>query len=191
MKTISSIVCIGHWNVRIFTPNWVYKYVFNIQNEKSMDVKLQNNSSSVQYRYDAIDFSVSDNKLELKTNSDDKRILNEIERIFKNITILLNHTPIFAIGYNIVCDLDETERKESNLFNKLTNETKYCDYSLQSETLFKKNGVFDCSIILSLNNSGGRIVCNYQLKSLSEIPEEGVVYSLIKKDYKELFNYEL
>ena len=191
MEKFALIVCSGQWNVRIFTPNWVYKNVYCIASHKPMDVKLQYNSAAVQYKYDDIEFSVSDSKLELKCNDLDETKLTKIDGIFKPVTELLNHTPIFAVGYNIVCTLSKEELITNPNFNKLLDEDKLGTYSLNSKTFFKAYDNFKSSIILSTDGRQGSIICNYEFSALDLLFEDGKSFYMIKKDYKDIFNYEL
>lgn len=191
MENFALIVCSGQWNVRIFTPNWVYKNVYCITSNKPMDVKLQYNSAAVQYKYDDIDFSVSDSKLELKCNELDEKKLYKIDSIFKHVTELLNHTPIFAVGYNIVSKLSKEELIKNPYFEKLLDEDKLGEYSLSSKTFLKTDDNLKSSIILSSDGKDGSIICNYEFSALDKLPENGKSFYMIKKDYKDIFNYEL
>ncbi len=111
MKEVTSIniVCLGNWNKRIFTPNWVATKLF----ELGENVKFQGvlNPQEMEFGFSNKDVLLlpKDNVLEIKLAK-----INEESKAFSGVLLnriltLLPHTPIKAIGINIRYSFNKTE----------------------------------------------------------------------------------
>ena len=67
MKLEASIVSLGGWNSRIFTPVWVSENVFAMPEGESMNIALNEQQLSLVYIWKNIQLLLSDTRLELKS----------------------------------------------------------------------------------------------------------------------------
>ena len=191
MKVTASIVCIGNWNPRIFTPSWVAENVYSIPNGQTMQVGLDEAQLTLNYGWNGLNFSVSDSKLEISTNSADNEKLGELDAIFKALLTKLPHTPIAVFGYNMNCTLGEDEVKLNRAFQRMKAQEGIGECKLQSQTYVSMTYGAKRSFILKNIPSGGQIACNFQFDDVNKMPDVGTVFDLIKEDYKHFFGYEL
>ena len=68
MKVEASIVSLGSWNSRIFTPTWVSEKVFAMPEGDSMNVGLNDQQMSLTYLWKNIQLLINDSRIEFKTN---------------------------------------------------------------------------------------------------------------------------
>lgn len=189
MKTTASIVCVGKWNPRIFTPNWVASNVFELPEGASMQINLDEESMALTYINNTVSFSVSETSLIISSPVNNIETLNYIDTIFKRIVSMLSHTPISAIGYNINLDLDNEES---------CNFEKFLDFKIHAVGNYRPSSLsLSCvkdfaqrSHNVRYKGSNIEIASNFQYNKASRLPAEGTAFDLIISDHKELFGYE-
>lgn len=96
-----SIICIGSWNTKIFTPIWVANYIFSIKIE-DLEGLLNQEEIEVGYKNTKNDifFVPRGSSIEIRLSKFDPEILQEAVKILNRILKELPHTPIKGIGFN-------------------------------------------------------------------------------------------
>jgi len=121
-----NIRVVGSWNQRIFTPNWITKYLFDEANKlKLKDVHgiLQVESSALGYGFGGFNFLPKSEDITLQIPIDEEKIVIGTQIITK-ILKLLPHTPITGVGFNIAYNFSS---KHKNRFALLMKNVKKTD----------------------------------------------------------------
>ena len=101
MKVEASIVSVGSWNSRIFTPAWVSANVFAMPNGESMNIALNEQQMTLSYEWNSIQLIMSDTRIEFKSNKQSKETLALMEQCYQRLSELLPYTPVVAVGYSV------------------------------------------------------------------------------------------
>lgn len=136
MNKSASIVCIGNWNTKIFTPQWVMSKLFAVPEGESMNMNVNKENLNLSFIWKGFSFSPTDKVVEIKTSTMDPNTLNQAEDLFARLVDYLPHTPIEAYGYNIKFDFDNSEfavTKLKDLYSiNVVDRYNMCTISLQA-----------------------------------------------------------
>jgi hypothetical protein len=141
-----SLVMLGSWNPRIFTPQWISNGRLTSQSEVMVEVSFDNLDLPIRYAFDDIRMTVSERNIIIAPTSPDDSLMLRIEDVAKKILKDLPHTPLSAIGVNF--KFNESDYDESIVddfqfkdINALSDE----EYEIQESSIVRKinwNGVF-------------------------------------------------
>lgn len=155
---IITIRVIGDWNLSILNPKWMHDYLFELKDEKPMDIEFNEklepsfivDQIKVEPRKDAIEIFIEKND-----SSNRKLAIQTLQRLL----FLLPHTPKLAIGFNYLFNYD----------NKISSiiEDSFNGFSFKSVKLSRdlKNFILNVIIQDNLENQS-TILYNFHSKHL-------------------------
>lgn len=110
MKKEISIVSIGGWNAKVYSPKTVAKEVFNLQADGKMGININQDTLEFQFEKDGIAFKPGSNSMELiSSNVNSASLFEPMDRYFKNAFRLQSWAPFVAFGYNIKFIMNKNE----------------------------------------------------------------------------------
>ncbi|MBZ9728263.1 hypothetical protein LB467_01060 [Salegentibacter sp. JZCK2] len=102
-----NIICLGSWNKRIFTPNWVASELFNLDPDEPYNGTINPNELEFGFSYRDITLFPKDNLIEIRLDKiTDETKLFSVE-LFTRIMKLLPHTPTKGVGVNVRYEIEE------------------------------------------------------------------------------------
>lgn len=191
MRKSASIVCIGNWNTKIFTPQWVMSKLFAVPEGESMNMNVNKDNLNLSFIWKEYSFSPTDKVVEIKTSTMDSNILKQAEDLFAKLVDYLPHTPIEAYGYNIKFDFDNSEfavTKLKDLYNiKVVDRYNICTISLQA--IEEQN--YTKTILVEFK--GGNIVVTFNLEFKNLLfakRDEYCKYDILNEEIKKVLGDE-
>ena len=189
MNIQASIVSIGNWNTRIFTPDWVSANVFCIPEGKSMNIRLDDKNLTLLFIWEDIQFLPTDNSIEIRTNQVSKETLKQIDGIYKHLANLLHCTPVSAFGYNLLITMSQDEFDKTAVA-KIVQTPSISEYVTTSH---KFNVIKDGAIRsfeIKFQGDQIEIACNFQYNQIKRLPTDNVVFDLIISELTKFLGYE-
>lgn len=106
MPITANIVCVGSWNTKIFTPEWLAGNIFQIENIEGL---LNNQEMDFAFRDKNRDITIfpKSTSLEITLAKFEESKLTDLVLILNRILSLLPHTPIKGIGFNLNYEIGE------------------------------------------------------------------------------------
>ena len=95
-----SIVILGTWNARIFSPQWLKKNGISTDESMTIEAGLDVPGLPLRFTFDNVVLNVSSLSLVLNVKEATPESIGRIQKIAVNILKLLPHTPIKAVGIN-------------------------------------------------------------------------------------------
>lgn len=189
MKFDASIVSLGSWNSRIFTPDWVSNNIFAMPEGESMNISLDENQLSLSYEWKSIHFIMSDDRVVFKTNENSASTLKLMEECYKRLIDLLCYTPISAVGFNLnlILNNDEFLSTKINALIKTQNVGEYVNTSFTFNNFKDK---FQRNIVVKINKNGGEIRANFHYPRYVSLPTVGTAFTQIASDLINFLGYE-
>lgn len=141
-----NIICVGSWNKKIFTPNWVSNNLFNLPQGKEFKGIFNPEELEFGFLHQGVVVIPKDSGLEIKLEQiNEKTKVYSIELLNKILT-LLPQTPIKASGINIRFKIPKTSKnKLVTTLNKAN--CKYHDFELKQVKLVKITTDYQINII--------------------------------------------
>src|SRR5688572_14645021 len=93
-----TVVCAGHWNRMIFTPEWVSEHLFHVAEFERLVPFMP--EPSVLYQLALVSLHVAENRIVLSARRCTAAALAESERIAVEALRELPNTPVSAVGVN-------------------------------------------------------------------------------------------
>ena len=189
MKVEASIVSVGSWNSRIFTPAWVSANVFAMPNGESMNIALNEQQMTLSYEWNSIQLIMSDTRIEFKSNKQSKETLALMEQCYQRLSELLPYTPVVAVGYNLNLTLTLDEYKQTVVSGIL--EQKNIDIYTNGTQTFSavKDGAVR-SIVVQLNPDNAEIRANFHYPQPKLTPAVGTAFGIIESELKHFIGNE-
>lgn len=189
MKVEASIVSLGSWNSRIFTPTWVSDKVFVMPEGESMDVGLDNQHMSLTYIWKNIQFLISDSRIEFKTNQCTSEILTLMEQCYLRLSEFLPYTPVTAVGFNLNFYLTKDEFQQT-VVGKLQRPQPIGDFNCNILTFNANKDNANRSVAILQTAEGGEIRVNFHYPRPNQLPAVGTSFELIASEMKQFLGYE-
>ena len=189
MKVEASIVSVGSWNSRIFTPAWVSANVFAMPNGESMNIALNEQQMTLSYEWNGIQLIMSDTRIEFKSNKQSKETLALMEQCYQRLSELLPYTPVVAVGYNLNLTLTLDEYKQTVVSGML--EQKKIDIYTNGTQTFSavKDGAVR-SIVVQHNPDNAEIRANFHYPQPKFTPAVGTAFGIIESELKHFIGNE-
>ena len=189
MEISASVVSIGGWNSRIFTPQWVAVNVFHVKAGTGVELKLDERQMSLSYKSDDVELSVNEIGVEFKTPNATTDNCHKMELYYQHLVELLPYTPIRAFGYNLNLIFNIEGFHKTRLAQFV--ERKYIDNEYLTSSL-SFSGLKEKSLrSINVNFQGDKVevVCNYQYNQISDLPETSVFDSM-KEELQKLLGHD-
>lgn len=164
LKSIA-IALVGAWNTKIFTPNWVMKELFDIENDGEILVRFNNEFQPI-YEHNNILIVPTDRVLEIKLNKIDDPEIQLANVIAVKLINALPFTPKLAVGFNYRFD------KECDL-SKVMIEDYEEDYSVSEVKFSKEEERYVINVILNCNQIN-QVLYNFHYKDFAQIKEDDI-----------------
>ena len=189
MKIEASIVSVGSWNSRIFTPAWVSANIFAMPNGESMNIALNEQQMTLSYEWNGIQLIMSDIRIEFKSNKQSKETLALMEQCYQRLSELLPYTPVVAVGYNLNLTLTLDEYKQTVVSGML--EQKKIDIYTNGTQTFSavKDGAVR-SFVVQLNPGNAEIRANFHYPQPKFTPAVGTAFGIIESELKHFIGNE-
>jgi hypothetical protein len=94
-----TIVIVGQWNTRIFSPKWVGENLFR-STKVASEISIAPSSWPVRYISDNITFIPKNDRIIIGVKNAKDETLKSAETVAKIVMELLGHTPVSAMGVN-------------------------------------------------------------------------------------------
>ena len=188
-KIEASIVSVGSWNSRIFTPAWVSANIFAMPDGKSMKIALNEQQMTLSYVWKDIQLLMSDTRIEFKSSQCSKETLTLMEQYYQRISELLPYTPVAAVGYNLNLTLTPDEYKQTVVSGML--EQKNIDIYTNGTQTFSavKDGAVR-SFVVQLNADNAEIRANFHYPQPKLTPAVGNAFGIIESEMKHFIGDE-
>ena len=189
MKIEASIVSVGSWNSRIFTPAWVSANVFAMPDGESMNIALNEQQMTLSYEWKNIQLQLSDTRIEFKCNQCRKETLALMEQCYQHLSELLPYTPVTAVGYNLNITLTLDEFKKTVVSESLVQSN--IDIYINGTQTFSavKDGAVR-SFVVQQNTDNAEIRANFHYPQPKLIPAVGTAFGVIESEMKHFLGYE-
>lgn len=102
-----SLVIVGEWNKRIFSPNWIKAQLLDLAPEAKIEVNVNLENLDVTYSHEGVSLNVRDSVLELTTDSYNPKRGKQIGVVCNKIIHLFPQTPVRALGVNVRFELTD------------------------------------------------------------------------------------
>ena len=189
MKVEASIVSVGSWNSRIFTPAWVSANVFAMPDGESMNIALNEQQMTLSYEWNDIQLLMSDTRIEFKSNKRSKETFALMEQCYQRLSELLPFTPVVAVGYNLNLTLALDEYRQTEV-SRLLEQKKIDIYTNGTQTFSAVKDDAVRSFVVQLNADSAEIRANFHYRKPKLTPAVGTAFDLIESEMKHFVGHE-
>lgn len=190
MEKTASIVSVGSWNPRIFTPEWVSSNVFPMPEGDSMNISINENQMTLTYAWNNIQLFMTERGIEMKTDAESLDILIQMEKIYKHLSDILPYTPISAVGYNLNLSFTKEEFEKTKVAGLIKPQSLDI-YTTRSQTFSAlKDGVIR-SFDIRTSDTTAEIRCNFHYPAPLKVTDDSSVFEIIINELKFFLGYEL
>lgn len=132
-NSYNALVIVGAWNVPIFTPEWMNRYVYTQPKDLIVEYPQIPIQASLKFTCDNVGIYVADNRLFFSAEKTDVNTFNTIGENALAICRSLIHTPVQSFGINHVFECSFDEIKDKDIFT-FKDDEKYenCGYDVES-----------------------------------------------------------
>jgi hypothetical protein len=177
-----SIICLGSWNNKVYTPNMVANKVFNLPIGANMGININQNTFDCSFVNDTIVFSPFNNSLQFRCTQnpsmDEAKKMNDF---FLSSMKLQPWAPLTAFGYNITLNMSAEEFSASPLSGAFPS-VGVGRFNPSKIEYRSKDGNGTHKLIIS--NENGNYTVNYNLENTKlsdEVIEKGL-FSILNDD---------
>lgn len=186
----ASIVSVGSWNPRIFTPEWVSTNVFSMPEGDTMNIALNERQMNLTYTWKGIQLLMTDRGIEIKTDVRSMDVLIQMEKIYKHLNDVLPYTPITAVGYNLNLTLTKEEFEKTKVA-EIIKPQAIDVYTSNSQTFSAvKDGAIR-SFDVRISDSAAEIRCNFHYVASLKVHNSISNFKLIITELTNFLGYEL
>lgn len=167
MKDIKeiSILLVGSWNTKIFTPGWVMNELLSLHGNEEFEIGFNNNLQPT-YKYKQIQFIPTDRAFEIRIEKYNEDLIKIANRAAIKLITTLPFTPNLVVGFNYKL-LDSCEISNVSIPN-------YSDkYTISEIKLSKEEPNYILNVILSCGEIK-TVVYNFHYKNLTFIKEKTI-----------------
>jgi hypothetical protein len=181
----NTVVILGSWNVSIFTPDWVKKYIFN-DNIVKAEILLDN-IFSIHLTADDFQIFVSPNRLAITNKIKEDVTFEQIQEIVIKLSEYLPHTPVSAFGINFKVQVDEKTKilEKANLpFFKELEKKGTVDYEIKYTVNRGKSGQMTLSV------SEKESICEFDVNFHFNIKKLADLKQTLSNDSESILDYK-
>ena len=160
-----SIIIVGNWNTKIFTPPFIMSELLGLQNDEELEIGFNNNLQPI-YKYKEVHFIPTERAFEIRLDKISDESINIANKATLTLISILPFTPNLLVGFNYKMNTDCD-------FNKI-NIPPYSDkYELSEIKLSKNESKFILNIILNCGITK-TITYNFHYSNLSFINDNSI-----------------
>ncbi len=105
-----TIIVIGAWNPRIFSPGWVGQHLVQGEAEIGVGIMIGSPTMPLRLTFGGVHVTVNINRLLVEPQELDDPSLERMQNCASAVVQLLSHTPMTAVGINFRFDEDEPQQ---------------------------------------------------------------------------------
>lgn len=179
----NALVIVGAWNIPIFTPAWVGKYILSGISQFQIEFPDQPLNASLRFTHNNVSMYIADNRLTFCALSNKPETFKDIEDRAITLCRCLAHTPVQSFGINHIFECKYSEINDNNIFTFKDDETvTNAGYNVESlrvqRTIRFDNHVLN--VIWSKNGEDVTIEFNndYKIDSIAkflELLKDGII----------------
>ena len=160
-----STLIIGSWNPRIFTPLWIKKNLFGLNDGDEIQGLVDFENLSFAFQYEGITVIPKSNSIEISFDNLDEKKTVIVSGIVSKIFELLPQTPIKALGVNFRYKLDKSI---DNPLVKVLRDVNlgYQDFVLNQTRQSVNRGNYQINIISDIENQEVLVNVNFHYHSI-------------------------
>lgn len=175
-----TIVIIGNWNTKIFTPSWMMSQLLCLEETEELKIGFNNNDLQPIYKYKNVSFIPTESSFQIKFEDISEDIIKIVNNAVLKLITTLPYTPNLLVGFNY------SENKEFDVSN--VNVPKFSSlFELNDIKYYKEEPNFVLNVIL---NCKGEHTVNYNFHytDLSFITENAIAEHLeyLKKLWEQI-----
>lgn len=160
-----SIILVGSWNTKIFTPSWMMSELLGLQSNEELEIGFNNNLQPI-YKYKQIHFIPTERAFEIRFENISEVTINIANKSALKLISTLPFTPNLVVGFNYKiignCDLQNIKIPS---FSEM--------YSLNEVKLYRNEPNFILNVIVNCSDSK-TINYNFHYSNLSFIKENAI-----------------
>lgn len=162
-----SIVLVGSWNVKIFTPTWVMRELLNLEGNEEVGLGFNSDLQPI-YTFKNVHLLPTERAFEIRFNEISEESIKIANEIVIRLTSALPFTPKLLVGFNYKlskkCDLENISIPN------------YSDkYKLNEIKLSKEETNFTLNVILNCLQDSQTVLYNFHYKNLNFIKDNSIV----------------
>ncbi|MEO6302139.1 MAG: hypothetical protein ABIP51_03095 [Bacteroidia bacterium] len=184
---ILSIIAIGHWNRRIFTPTWIKNVVLELPEDKEVQGILNMEDMDWGFKYEKITVLPKNASIEIKIEGEDEKDIIYGTKILNKILQNLSHTPIKALGFNVICNFNISETNPLLEAVKKSN-VGFGNFKLHQTTHLLQANNYTIRILSSTESLGFKVNFNFQYIGKPPLFDDDIFVTHIKQIDKILEN---
>lgn len=166
----ASIVMVGVWNVKIFTPEWIIDNLLELSINEGVEVSIDKRNLNLRFKYKDFHFFPNDRSFEIATDKINEENLLYINKKSLRLLSLLPHTPGLKVGINFKKSID------SQLPKLKLGEFKKEGFSLNEIKLTKNIGEGILNVIYSNEaNSKDIVTLNFHFTDIKKFSTKSIV----------------
>lgn len=167
--TECTIVILGQWNTRVFSPQWVGQNLFHTEQIES-ELFVSPTTTPIRYTHNNILLLPGSDRLIIGAKNLENETLELAETIAKTALELLIHTPVMALGVNFGFSENENLENVINIF-QLDDNNRLSDANCEilGTEITRKINIEKTLMNLKLSHEGDQvnIHANYHFNIIS------------------------
>ncbi len=175
-----SIVCLGSWNKKLFTPQWISQNLYDSpHSNKLIEGTINPVELEFTFRLNNVSLIPKEKSIELLVHENSEDAINYANKLFVKIITLLPHTPIVGLGFNIQYAIDDsTNLPLWNYLLKLNH--RFEDFMTEQVRVSRPFGHYSLRIITTFSVNPN-IIFNFAYNSNSTMPNQDVFLNHFKE----------
>ncbi|MBP7279401.1 MAG: hypothetical protein KBA11_08315 [Sedimentibacter sp.] len=182
---INTIIINGKWNKRIFTPEWINKFLLPEEKNLIIDVILDD-EVAMKVSSKSIGIQTTDARLCIINYGITDEIYQQVEEVVFKIADYLPHTPVKTFGVNFAYSTEINEAVLALIKTQYSQIIKDNEYPVSKE-YFRYNFQYDeqdINMIISVDYTKNKIDYNvnfnYIIKTLTDVKTHLDSYGILK-----------
>ena len=161
-----SIVLVGNWNTKIFTPSWMIGELLTLSENEELNMGFNNNNLQLIYKYKNVHFIPTERVFEIKLVEISEEAISIANKAVLKLITKLPYTPNLLVGFNysVIDDLSVTNVSVPKFS---------ASYELNEIHFFKEEQNFVLNVILNCKDKNS-VNYNFHYSNLNFITENVV-----------------
>lgn len=170
----ANFVILGNWNKKIFTPDWVKKFLFEVPKEIELQGIFNFEDLDLGFSYQDLILMPKENSLEISLKQFTEENIKTATQLLMKLFNLLPHTPIKALGFNIKYIANKNEKNELiNISDQIFSSSKKMPLTQIKFTEDKDKYLLN--IIVDNLNENLLLNFNFHYNQISELNENSFI----------------
>jgi hypothetical protein len=177
----TSIVILGNWNPRIFTPFWIKKKLFGLDDSDKIQAFTNFEDQNFGFQYNGITIIPQFHVLEIQINQIETTTFLLAAKMVHKIFELLPQTPIKAMGINIRYNL--TSENNNSLHRKMKEvPNEFKDFKLNQISFKLEKENYTINLITEILGDTYVPVLNFHYKKIINLDSDFINNHIIEAE---------